>query len=211
MDLYLFYNCINNITEVLETPEDRLTLKHQIMVNDPLVFSFYLKNLNKNPTTIYSGGAAVAAAAATKGGIPGSLPIPSGGPAPPGAKVAAAAANKGKNGKGSPQNQLAAMQVKEKKDKAASDKKKKDEDEKKADEDAEKQEDSDQAAEIEKAQQDSENASDTDGIKKMLKALARIIIGILMILIIPIVPFVMITFYSFKKLGSFFEINMNRL
>ena len=189
MDLYLFYNCINNITEVLETPEDRLTLRHQIMVNDPLVFSFYLKNLNKKPTSIYSGGAAAAAPAA----------------AAPAAAAAAPAAAKGA------QNQLAAMQVKEKQDKAKADKEKAAEDDKKAAEDADKQEDADQAAEIEKAQQDSENAGDLDGIKKFLKSVARIIIGILMTLIIPIVPFVMVTFYSFKKLGAFFEINMNRL
>ena len=56
-----------------------------------------------------------------------------------------------------------------------------------------------------------EDAGDLDGLKKFLKSVARIIIGLLMILIIPIVPFVMITFYAFKNLGEFFEINMNRL
>jgi len=188
MDLYLFYNCINNITEVLETPEDRLTLKHQIMVNDPLVFNFYLKNLNKKPTSIYSGGAAGPAAAA--------------------AGPAAAAAEKGAS---DPKKELAQKKLNKINADEKATKEKKDADEKKAGEDAEKQEDADQAAEIEKAQQDSENASDTDGIQKILKSLARILIGILITLIVPIVPFVMITFYSFKKLGSFFEINMNRL
>lgn len=215
MDLYLFYNCINNLSEVLETPEDRLTLRHQIMVNDPLVFSFYLRNLNKKPNSIYSGGNPVvtpeaAKEAAGKGGIPKAPPLP---PGAPGAE-AAEAAKKGKKGKGpkmSVADKLAQKQLKGMKDKEKADKEKKEADNKKAGEEAEKQEDADQAAEIEKAQQDSEDAGELDGIKNFLKSMARIIIGILMVLVIPIVPFVMITFYSFKKLGAFFEINMNRL
>ena len=140
MDLYLFYNCVNNLTEVLETPEDRLTLRHQIMVNDPLVFSFYLKNLNKKPTSIYSGGGTgPTAAVAPPPPPPPPPPTPPPGAAAAAAKVApvpgaAAAAKvadkkgdgkgkdgKGKDGKGkgekkekmSKTDQLAAKQLKD--------------------------------------------------------------------------------------------------
>ena len=65
--------------------------------------------------------------------------------------------------------------------------------------------------EVEKASASSENAGELDGLKKALKTLSRLIVGLLTILMIPLVPWVMITIYSFKNLANFFEINTNRL
>ena len=218
MDLYLFYNCLNNISEVISTPENKLTLKHQIIINDPLVLPFYLKKLNLNslnnsfsmPKTINVGGAAVAAKAAAasgKGGLPAGLPAapPPGMPAPPGGVPGAP------GGKKSAQEQLAEEKLKEKKQKEEDNKKKKNDQNKKDSENAEKADEDAQAAEVEAALENSKDAGDLDGLKKFLKTFGRILIGFLVILMIPIIPFVLVTIYSFKKLQGFFTVNMNRL
>ena len=98
MDLYLFYNCINNLNEVLNTPNNELTLRHKIMINDPLVFNFYLNNLKKIPFKNMSAGAAVAAKAG---------------------------AGKGAAKPGNPQNELAKKKLDSIKKKEEEDKKKK--------------------------------------------------------------------------------------
>lgn len=219
MDLYLFYNCLNNISEVISTPENKLTLKHQIIINDPLVLPFYLKKLNLNslnnsfsmPKTINVGGAAVvakAAAASGKGGLPARMPsAPPGGVrgAPPGGVPGAP------GGKKSAQEQLAEEKLKDKKKKEEDNKKKKNEQNKKDSEDAEKADEDAQAAEVEAALENSKEAGDLDGLKKFLKTFGRILIGFLVVLMIPIIPFVLVTFYAFKNLQGFFTVNMNRL
>lgn len=202
MDLYLFYNCLNNISEVISTPENKLTLKHQIIINDPLVLPFYLKKLNLNtinnsfsiPKTINVGGA-VAAKLADTGGPPGENPPP---PSDQG-------------GKPSAQEQLAQEKLKDKKNKGEDNKKKKNEQNKKDADNAEKADEDSQAAEVEAALENSKDAGDLDGLKKMLKTFGRILIGFLVLLMIPIIPFVLITFYAFKNLQGFFTVNMNRL
>lgn len=207
MDLYLFYNCLNNISEVISTPENKLTLKHQIIINDPLVLPFYLKKLNLNslnnsfsmPKTINVGGAAVAAKAAAAAGKDG---VPA---APPGGVPGAP------DGKKSAQEQLAEEKLKEKKQKEEDNKKKQNEQNKKDAEDAEKADEDAQAAEVEAALENSKEAGDLDGLKKFLKTFGRIIIGFLVVLMIPIIPFVLVTIYAFKNLQGFFTVNMNRL
>ena len=168
------------------------------MVNDPLVFNFYLKKLK--PINFQShGGAALAKTAAEAG-----------------KGVGKGAAVKGAEDKkeDTPAEVRAKINKKkleqiENKEKAT--KEKKAADEKKEGEDAEKAEEDEQQAEIDKASADSENAGELDGLKKFLQSMSKIIIGLLFVLMIPIVPFVMITFYAFKNLGVFIEIHMNRL
>jgi hypothetical protein len=198
MDLYLFYNCLNNISEVISTPENKLTLKHQIIINDPLVLPFYLKKLNLNalnnnfsmPKTINVGGASATgvAAASGNGGVPGA----------PG-------------GKKSAQEQLAQEKLKDKKKKEEDNKKKKNDQNKKDADNAEKADEDAQSAEVEEALENSKDAGDLDGLKKFLKTFGKILIGFLVVLMIPIIPFVLVTIYAFKNLQGFFTVNMNRL
>lgn len=210
MDLYLFYNCLNNISEVISTPENKLTLKHQIIINDPLVLPFYLKKLNLNslnnsfsiPKTINVGGKLPAGMPA---GMPAGIPAlpappapPAGMPAPPG-------------GKPSAQEQLAQEKLKDKKKKEEDNKKKKNDQNKKDAENAEKADEDSKAAEVEAALENSKDDGDLDGLKKMLKTFGRILIGFLVLLVLPIIPFVLVTFYAFKNLQGFFTVNMNRL
>lgn len=197
MDLYLFYNCINNIIEVSQTPENKLTLRHQIMVNDPLVFNFYLKNLNIKTPQFLSGGAN------------------------PEAKPAKVKKDKNTDA----QSQLLQLQLKEAKRKEnenkenqkkkkeaikAEEKKKKEEEAEEQKKEEKEQDNADEEA-INKAQEDSENSGELDGLKNFLKSISKIIVGFFVILMMPIIPFFMVTFYSLKNLGVFFEINMNRL
>ena len=210
MDLYLFYNCLNNISEVISTPENKLTLKHQIIINDPLVLPFYLKKLNLNslnnsfsiPKTINVGGKLPAGMSA---GMPAGIPAPPAPPAPPAGMPAPP------GGKPSAQEQLAQEKLKDKKKKEEDNKKKKNDQNKKDAENAEKADEDSKAAEVEAALENSKDDGDLDGLKKMLKTFGRILIGFLVLLVLPIIPFVLVTFYAFKNLQGFFTVNMNRL
>lgn len=188
MDLYLFYNCVNNITEIIETPESKISLRHELMLNDPLINNFYLNNLSIIPKSINSS---VGGAAAVKTGkllnAVGKLTNSADGKLPnPADKKLLNQADK-KNYKN------------------------REEGDNKGKSKAEALEDKALEEEIEKASIAAENAGELDGLKKFLKKLSKLIIGLLFVLIIPIIPWVMITFYSFKKLANFFEINTNRL
>ena len=190
MDLYLFFNCINNISEIIKTPEDKISLKHELMINDPLIFNFYTKNLSNIPKSLNGG-----------------FHIGGGGKLAAASKVAETVkaantkeADKGAKGKEGPKGKEG------KKGKEGSK-----EDDNKARTNDEAAEDQALEEEIDQVSADSESAGELDGLKKFLKSFARLIVGFLTILMIPIVPWVMITIYSFKKLGNFFEINTNRL
>ena len=209
MDLYLFYNCVNNISEIIETPEKEISLRHELMINDPLIHKFYLDNLSKIPKSInsssYIGGGgegALGKAAASKGAPPGATPgAPAGGP--PGAPAPDGKGKKGKKGKKDKKDKKGDKEGDNKKDGDAANNKAKSE--------AEAEEDKALEEEVEKASEASENAGELDGLKKILKTLTRLIVGFLTILMLPLVPWVMITIYSFKNLANFFEINTNRL
>ena len=220
MDLYLFYNCLNNISEVISTPENKLTLKHQIIINDPLVLPFYLKKLNLNslnnsfsiPKTINVGGKLPAGMpAGMPAGIPAPPAPPAGIPAPPAPPAPPAGMPAPPGGKPSAQEQLAQEKLKDKKKKEEDNKKKKNDQNKKDAENAEKADEDSKAAEVEAALENSKDDGDLDGLKKMLKTFGRILIGFLVLLVLPIIPFVLVTFYAFKNLQGFFTVNMNRL
>lgn len=168
MDLYLFYNCFNNLKEIYETPDNKLTLRHQYLFNNPLLLSEYFDRTKYKPIYLdsFSGGDAAklaAAAAAGKGKL-----------------AAATAAAKGtgkankKSGGDTSENDTSENDVQSELDSGA---------------------DEDELA----------------GIKKTIKAFMKIIIGIILVICIPIVPWILISFYAFKNLGEFLEINMNRL
>ena len=170
MDLYLFYNCFNNLKEIYETPDNKLTLRHQYLFNNPLLLSEYFDRTKYKPIYLdsFSGGAAAAAKLAA-------------------AKLAAAA------GKG-------AAAAKGKGAGKANNKSENDTSENDTSE-------NDVQSELDSGADEDELA----GIKKTIKAFMKIIIGIILVICIPIVPWILISFYAFKNLGEFLEINMNRL
>ena len=155
MDLYLFYNCFNNLKEIYETPENKLTLRHQYLFNNPLLLSEYFDRTKFQPIVIDSF------VYEQDGGVlkPPKMPKPPKIPKPPGDDAP---------------KEISENDVKSEVDSGA------DEDE-------------------------------LEGIKKIIKKFMKIIIGIIVVISIPIVPWILISFYAFKNLGDFLEINMNRL
>ena len=187
MDLYLFYNCFNNLKEIHETPENRLTLRHQYLFNNPLLLSEYFDKAkfkpiildNRSPTYFHSGGKnkkKEGEGAASEG-----------------------AASEGAAGEGDAKKEGAAGEGDAKKEGAAG------------------EGEGEGAGEPEATEEDVKETLDTEAedelenFKKVIKKFMKIIIGIIMAICIPIVPWILITFYAFKNMGEFLDINMNRL
>ena len=217
MDLYLLYNCVNNISEIIETPEKKISLRHELMINDPLIHKFYLDNLYKIPKSInsssYIGGSGLMKAMKAMEAMKEMKAMKAMGPVLKKTNVAnivqnppvAQAGKKPQAGTVAKKPQAGTKEE----DKKKEDKKK--EEDKQAKSSAEAEEDKALEEEVEKASAGSENVGELDGLKKFLKKFSKLIIGLLVILIMPLAPWVLITIYSFKNLATFFEINTNRL
>jgi hypothetical protein len=183
MDLYLFYNCFNNLKEIYETPDNKLTLRHQYLFNNPLLLSEYFDRTKYKPIYLDS----------FSGGGTGAVKLAAGAAAGKG-KDAAAATTKGK-GKGTDAAAAKGKGAGKENNKSENDKSENDTSE------------NDVQSELDSGADEDELA----GIKKTIKAFMKIIIGIILVICIPIVPWILISFYAFKNLGEFLEINMNRL
>jgi predicted secreted protein len=168
MDLYLFYNGINNLIDIYNVPEDKVSIKHTYLFNDPLLLSQYVNTKLFTCTTINTDEQYGGAKKKKKGNS---------------AEKNAAEAEKKRIKAGLKEQKAAAKGASEKVS----------------------------SADVDSTLKESEDEDEMAQFKKIIKQFMKIIIGIIIVICIPIVPWVLISFYAFKSLGNFIEINMNRL
>ena len=213
MDLYIFYNCINKIINIIEISEHELNNTHVDFVNNPLT----LVNQNTSPNHNLIGGAAAIAKlgptllknkntikkgidALKKGNldasklqdlqssIPGNLK----GKLPMGKFQGSIPGNSKLQGLKSKMTQMTQVQEQTPKEEAA----------------PEGKSNSDFVSE---GFDDEAEDSETANLKKTLKLMLKICLYFLIILLLPLVPWIYISFIAFKKLYSFLELNVKKL
>ena len=191
MDLYLFYNCINNLMEIYDTPEHSLTLRHQYLFNNPLLLSEYFDKTKYKPI-LYN----------LEGGFVG-LALKVGAKVGPGLAKAALKGGPKAASKGGPSS--ASKAVPGPKDIMAKFGSKMPTPAKFGS----KMLSSPTSAPA--ADTGNKSVSKTGEFNKIIKKFIRLIMIIVFIICIPFAPWIFISFYAFKNLGKFIEVNMNRL